>query len=291
MLALARWLVSLAVLGAASRAVAMADVTAAGDLYARAISAMNDLPQPAYLTYRLESSSEGLEIEPVVLHDAVWLGIRSGSTPDEWTLRHRTFDYQSEIVNTADGKRYVSQRSFFDPTWYGALRALREGMLDAQDPAAPRTSLGAATPTPGSTLRTIGVVSVMGSGLYQIEDRGEAACPDGSSGHALHLTSRTRDPGHQLTDVIVDLQSMRFCMLRFAAPTGFGFHGLVEQHYANVGGYWLQTDGLIDGTMRAFGVSMHHGVWRYRLLDMQFPASLPADAFSQDAPLPVASPP
>lgn len=84
----------------------------------------------------------------------------------------------------------------------------------------------------------------------------------------------------KLTDVIVESQSMRFCMLRFALPTGFGFHGIVEQHYANVGGYWIETDGLVDGTLRVFGIATHHGIWRYRLLDMQFPNTLPSDTFA-----------
>ena len=54
-----------------------------------------------------------------------------------------------------------------------------------------------------------------------------------------------------------------------------GYHGIVEQHYADVGGYWMQTDGILDGTMRAFGIAYHHGIWRYRLTAMQFPNSEP----------------
>jgi hypothetical protein len=212
----------------------------------------------------------------------VWLNIRPGSTSDRWTLRHRTYDYQSEIVSQSDGRRYVSQRSFFDPTWYGAYRALRLGMLYSQDPAEPRPSPGVATPTPDPSLKTIGAIKVMGPAIYDVDDRGSTVCPNGGPGRALHLTSRTRDPQHQLSDVIVDLPSMRFCMMRFGSAAGLGFHGIVEQHYGDVGGYWMQMDGFLDGTLRVFGVSTHHGVWRYRLLDMQFPSSLPPDTFAAD---------
>jgi hypothetical protein len=242
---------------------------------------MSDLSQPAYVTFRFEGTSEGLQVGLTVIHSQVWLLIQAGSTSAGWTLRHRTYDYQSEIVDAADGRRYVSQRSFFDPTWYGAFRALREGMLNAQDPAPPRPTPGPQTPTPipNPNLKTIGAISVIGPAIYRVEDRGPATCANGDAGHALHLTSRTRDPQHQLSDVIIDQPSMRFCMMRFGSPAALGFHGFVEQHYADVGGFWMQTDGLLDGSLRIFGISTHSGIWRYHLLDMQYPTALPPETF------------
>ncbi|HEV2643306.1 MAG TPA: hypothetical protein VGT98_11385 [Candidatus Elarobacter sp.] len=252
------------------------------EVYVRTLAAMSALPQPRYVAYRLESSSEGLQVDLATSGGQVWLNIRHGTAPERWSLRHRTYDYESEIVNGSDGRRFLSQRSFFDPTWYGAYRALRQGMLESQDPAPPHDPPPVEpTPTPGPVLKSIGMVSVMGPAIYDIEDRGSAPCPNGDSGRALHLTRRDKDPHHQLSDVIVDLQSMNFCMMRFATPSAFGFHGTVEVHYANVGGYWMQTDGLLDGTIRAFGVSMHHGTWHYRLVDMQFPSALPPEVFQQ----------
>jgi hypothetical protein len=273
-----------------SRSLAAANTRPARELYVQAIAAMSDLPQPAYVTYRLESSSEGLQVGLMTIAGQVWLNIRAGSTSDRWTLRHRTYDYESEIVSQSDGRRYVSQRSFFDPTWYGAYRALRLGLLYSQDPTEPRPSPGVATSTPDPTLKTIGAIKVMGPAIYDVDDRGTAVCPNGGPARALHLTSRTRDPQHQLSDVIVDLRSMRFCVMRFSSASALGFHGIVEEHYEEVGGFWMQTDGFIDGTFRVFGVSTHHGVWRYRLLDMQFPTSLPPDTFAHDAPPPPSVP-
>lgn len=267
---------------------AAADAPTAAEFYAKAVRTMSDLPQPAYVTYGLESTSAGLEVDLTTIDGGVWLLIHRGSTPDRWSLRHRTLDYESEIVNAADGKRYVSQRSFFDPTWYGAYRALRQGMLHVQNAAPPRPSPGAPTPDPG--LKAIGLVSVIGPGVYDVHDRGAAACPDGGDGHAFHLTSRTPDWHHQLSDVVVELRSMRFCMMRFNASSGFGFSGIVEQHYAQVGGYWLQTGGRLEGAERVFGIAAHHGEWSYQLTDMQFPAALPAEAFAPPTPAPAQSP-
>jgi hypothetical protein len=241
-------------------------------IYASALHAMNQLEQPAYVTYRLESSSEGLAVNLVSNSDGVWLGIHGGTEPSRWSLQHRTFDYQS-VITEETGRVLMTRRSFFDPTWYGAVRALREGMLNSQDDAAPRELPGPASP--GAPLKTIGVTAAMGPGVYTVRDLGPAACPSGSAGHELGFTRRDANALHQLSHAIVETSSQRFCMLRFATAGAFGFHGFVEQHYADVGGYWMQTDGLLDGNLRMFAIAGKHGVWRYRLLDMQFPSTMP----------------
>jgi len=41
----------------------------------------------------------------------------------------------------------------------------------------------------------------------------------------------------------------------------------------------MQTGGIIDGSLRAFGISIHHGIWRYRLTEMTFPGEIPHEAF------------
>jgi hypothetical protein len=214
--------------------------------------------------------------------DVVWLPGHDGSAPDAWTFRHRTFDYMNEIVHVSDGRRYVSARAVFDPTWYGAVRAMRLGMfLPGKQPlAAPRES----TEQTGDTaLKAIGSVSVMGPALYDIEDRGPRACPSGKPGHALHFTSRDSDYLHQLSDVVIEVSSARFCVVTFLAR-GAGAvvtSGSFEEHYADVNGYWVQTDGVLDGTWQASVLSRkRHGVWRYRFVDMSFPDTLSNDIFA-----------
>ncbi|MDQ2865421.1 MAG: hypothetical protein M3R51_04290 [Candidatus Eremiobacteraeota bacterium] len=244
---------------------------------------MSDLPQPAYVSYGLESQSDGLQIALITVQHLLWLSIESGSSPSHWLLRHRTNDYASEVVNIGDNRRYVTHRSFFDPTWYGSYRALRDGMLGYQDIEKPLSELSTApAAAPPTILKTIAVTAVMGPGIYDVHDNGTATCNNGDPGHALHLTPRTSDPKRQLTDAVVDLTSMRFCTIRYSWPSGFGFHGTVEEHFSSVGGYWMQTDGILDGTLRAFGISMHHGIWRYRLTNMQFPSTLPPQTFIRD---------
>src|ERR1700726_1147986 len=88
---------SLAVLSGGPRSVAAADPPSARDFYVQAIAAMSDVPQPPYVTYRMEGSAEGLQVGLTTISGQVWLNIRPGSTSDRWTIRHRTYDYQSEI--------------------------------------------------------------------------------------------------------------------------------------------------------------------------------------------------
>lgn len=240
---------------------------------------MRALPQPQYLTYTMEGDGDNLSIGLKVIRHLVWLEMTTGSAgfPSEWAIRHRTDDYASQITE-ADGRRLVSTRAFFDPTWYGAFRALRDGMLMYQRTDPPVSAYATPTPGPPSDLRTIAVVSVIGSDIYRVVDKGPATCTDGDPGQALHLISRERNPRHQLADVVVNLRNMHFCTMRFNISVS-GFSGSVEQHYSTAGGYWLQTDGIIETGVRALGIMIGHGVWRYRLTQLSFPASIPAETF------------
>ena len=53
----------------------------------------------------------------------------------------------------------------------------------------------------------------------------------------------------------------------------------MEPHYADVGGYWLRTDGTIESGVRALGIMLSHGVWHYRLYEMTFPPTIPPKTF------------
>ncbi|MGD0969753.1 MAG: hypothetical protein ABR949_15890 [Candidatus Aquilonibacter sp.] len=243
-------------------------------LYQQAIAAMSGLQQPAYLSYRIDGTGDGLAIGLVVIDGNLWLNMRGGSGTSAWQINHRTFDYTSAVDDVINGRTYITHRSFFDPTWYGTYRALHEGMLYSQDPAPPRTSPAPSASPMDLTLKTIAITSVMGTNIYRVTDAGPATCPDGAPGRALRLDSRDHDWRHQLNGVIVDDASHRFCMMRFGISEALGFHGIVEQDFADVNGYWIETGGLIDGTLRAFGIATHHGIWRFKLNDIAFPATI-----------------
>lgn len=246
--------------------------------YMSAIGAMSSLKEPPYISYTMRGEPRGLAVNLFTQRHFVWLDIHQGDETSDWQIRHRTDDYASEILQPS-GVRYVSGRSFFDPTWFGTYRALRDGMLGYQDIEKPVSERATPKPDISTRAQEIAVVNVMGPTIYWVQDRGAAVCPNGSAGHALHLRSRDRDPKHQLNDVTIDNQTMQFCLIRYGIADSFGFHGIVEQHFAQVGRFWMQTDGLLDGTMRMLGISMHHGKWLYRLDDMTFPERIPSAAF------------
>ncbi len=250
----------------------------AESLYLSAVKATSSRPQPVFESAILNSQDDGMPVQLVVRNHLVWLGIGSGSGPNSWQLRHRTDDYATEIIDE-NGARYVTGRSFFDPTWYGAYRALRDGMLNYQDIEKPVSAAATPAPQEASSMREIAAIHVMGPTIYSLEDRGAQACPNGSPGLALHLAARDRAPQHQLSDVTINTQTQEFCLLRFGVRDAFGFHGIVEQHFADVGGYWTLTDGMIDGTLRFFGISTHHGIWRFKLDDISFPRAIPPEVF------------
>lgn len=252
--------------------------------YAAAVATMDRVPQPPFVSYELQARSDNVHIALQTIGNNVWLQFQSGSAPTDWRVQHRTLDYESEVVDEgANGKRYISARPLFDPTWFGAFRALRDGMLGYQNADAQRDALTIAEPTaqPDASLHTIAAVSVIGPAIYAVEDRGTAACPNGDPGRALHLVPHEHDPRKQLSDVIVDLNSMRFCMIRFGWSGAGFFTGFVEQHYADVNGYWVVSDGLLDGTLRVLGIKTHHFIWNYRLSGMSFPQQLPPETFTR----------
>ncbi len=261
-----------------------ADQPTPRELYLQAIYAMNNLKQPKYITYRLVSINEGLRnnLRPAGRGQIEFV---HGTTTDSWTMSHRTQDYLTEMVDTTDGHRNLSNHPAFDPTWYGPYRSLRDGMIDYTDTGKPLMQPSSSTtPEPDPTLKTIGAVTVMGPAIYNIEDRGTVACSNGDPGHALHLWSRTKNWRHQLSDVVIDLKSMRFCMMRLTLSRPLDNRTTWELHFGNVGGYWMQTDGLIEGRGRLPGISTQHGIWRYKLVGVNFPNSLPAQTFDALAP-------
>jgi hypothetical protein len=256
------------------------------ELYRQALVAMNDLKEPAFVTYRLDGVSEGLRADlksnDCDGREITHIQFTLGNNAVRWTLRHRTEDSRTEIVDAVSGRRYVGN---IDPTWLTTYRQLRNPPVRFGPVGCPPRNEPTPAPSPvasaGPALKVIGTVVALGPGIYNVEDRGAVACSNGAPGHALHLWSRTNNPRQTLSDVVIELRSMRLCTIRFGVRDGavLGGAAVYEQHFADVGGYWMMTDGLLDVTARVVGIAAGHGVWRYRVSDFQFPASIPAETF------------
>jgi hypothetical protein len=323
------------------------------DLYNAAIKNMAALPEPPYVVYRLEgkpaSAIRPLQVKLRVNDKLVWLDGDASNANTTWFVVHRTSDFTSAILDE-NKHQYVSNRSFFDPTWYGAYHALHDGMfflypffsdhqpkpqpIPTPEPSitgGPKTITSVTVPAPGlykvqgtgsttrsavasgrqmpspapapiqtplaSNLKTIAFINVMGPGIYNIQDRGAAGCSNGDPARALHLTARTSPEKHQLSDVLIDLNFMRFCMVRFIAPGNA--QRIVEFHYAMVAGFWMQTDGVVAVTWRERVLpdlgprepgmvvlrekpELERRYWIYQLVIISYPTTVPDSVF--DAP-------
>ncbi len=261
------------------------ETPSATEFYRRAVVTMNELPEPPFIAFRYEGTGAGLRID-LATEPCEFFRWKLGDARTEWRIKSRTSDARAEFVDTAGNRTMMH----FNPSWVQTYRQLRSKPLrDAHDMCAP-PSLRPPDPITSDrksdpAVKTIGTVLAIGPGIYRVEDRGSAACPNGHAGHALHLSSRTHDPHHELTDVIVEVSSMRFCMVRFGTRLGVGFtsDATNEHYFADVGGYWMQTGGQAEFAGRIVGVASGHRVWRYQFVDIQFPTSLPAATFAPTA--------
>jgi hypothetical protein len=257
-------------------------------LYEAAIATMATLPEPPFIAYALEGQSDYIDGNPLeldLLTDGgfVWFQMRPGIAESRWTVLHRSRDFENSIVDD-DQRQFFSNRSFFDPTWDGAFHALHDGMYFLgyyskrwqPPPKSVATPLPEPTGAPPSDLRTIALLRVMGPQVYIVSDGGAVMCDNGDPGHSLHLKARSDPEAHQLTEAVVDVPLKRFCMVRFSEPDRMA--ASVEQHYATVRGYWMETGGIVTARFLR-GFRLRDFTWRYRLTGMTFPPSIPDTAF------------
>jgi hypothetical protein len=183
----------------------------------------------------------------------------------------------------------------------GAYTVRELGSAPRVTPSAAPSNCGPAAQIPlDPRLRTIAFLHVMGPAVYRQTDTGPAECENGDPGRMLHFTPRYDPQAHQLTDAIVDVQLMRFCMLRFKEPIR---GASVEQHYNDVHGYWVQTDGVVWDTfdMPVPGKSFQPNLgfptaitgdydtyreprkWVYQIQSVDFPSNVPDDSFGTHA--------
>lgn len=222
-------------------------------LYVRTVAAMQTMPEPAYVTYRLVTLDGGsIHLGMAVAEHELWIRVPPGnSSGTAWSVAYRTADSTSMVIDRT-GQRYVSKRSFFDPTWYGAYRSIHHGILflaqssqGASQPTQRAIATPAPTPTPDPALAVIAVTSA-DSALYNVKDRGTVTCPNGDPGRALEFAAKGDAQTYQLSAAAVDDTNGLFCILRFTdADQRLGLTDTVEQYYDRVGVYWMCIGGQI----------------------------------------------
>jgi hypothetical protein len=210
---------------------------------------MDALPQPAYIMYRLVTADD-VDMHVVLLQGRsdVWFSFPKGAGTSDLRVFHRRSSAQSIIVGAA-GKRYVTPRAFFDPSWPGAVNAMRDGMFfwgDAFQPGVTEVPTPSPSPSPPPGVRTIAVEEAATSTLYDVSDGGDATCENGDQGHALHLKARRDPERYQLTYAVVDIARNVFCTLRFSDQPSWKYLISDTEFYGEVGHYWVRMGGVFE---------------------------------------------
>ena len=297
---------SLALAGLFGPSRSFASVDATTQVYISTFEAMQNLPQPPFVRYRLVThNEEGLQVTLSIYNHDVWLSFRPGDVSSVWSVAHRSGDFASAVTDDS-GNRYVTDRSFFDPTWYSAYHAMREGMFfdapDSTQPAQHPIPTPRPSPVPDGGLQTITTV-ISNATLYSVRDGGSTTCPNGDAGHLLLFTPRGSRMQYQMSALIIDRVNHLFCEAAFALPSLDGTPLIDDQYYGELDGYWVRTGGRFIRLTRVtisnetpyvpnepgdtdIDVPQIRSTYTqtrtlsYRFIDMSFPAFIPAELFT-----------
>lgn len=159
-------------------AAALAAPPSPSDYYARAIAAMNALPQPAYAAFRLDLSARGAGIlancsggqSALVVGWGAHMQRRINLGGD-----YRLRDNAAALVEP-DGTYCNDRLALFKPSWLSIHDWLRYGLFDSPMRSASATAPASVAPAAG-TLHTIASVVALAPAAYDITDMGGAACP------------------------------------------------------------------------------------------------------------------
>lgn len=245
------------------------------EYYSQALRTMNALPQPKYATFEMDMQTRGIGIAAECNENkaAFALGWGRGLT-HSLTIRgaYRAAD-NAGLYQRAAGTYCADDIALFKPAWSSLHDWIRYGLFSPPSAAASN-----APQTANTNLPTIASVTAVAPSAYRIYDEGSQACPGGARGHALHLIAK-RDPDHYpLTDVVVEQQSLRFCMLRLRlfgeALAGTGAKGDTTVSMGQVGPYWMMTASHTAMSARLIGAAIKSMILDVHYRNMTFPGNL-----------------
>src|SRR5579862_3502566 len=225
--------------------------------YRSALAAMQSVVEPPYLTYRTTvPASDGTILISRGDDGRAELAVAAGESElQSWNVAYRDADGLASLT-LANGERVISQLAAFDPTWRGAFTWLRRGFGAALPGATPPPATTAPSPTPAeSAPPLLAIVRAINENAYDIRDGGETACGDGRPARVLWTTARSDALEHPMTRAVVDVQSRRFCGLRFherLPSPAVTFDLDIDLQMGPVGRYYLITGGNVSGAVRPY---------------------------------------
>ena len=255
------------------------------EFYRAALAQMQRVTEPSFVSYRTTVPSGHTSVVVRTDRDGyAKVSIRASTAiePERtWEVYYRGADGAASIA-LPDQPHAITTIPLFDPTWRGAFRWMRRGILGTQAEQPAQAAAPQVPDVTGTAPPVIAVVRAFGTSYYDVVDAGPLPCTDGRPGRHLHLIARSDPVEHPLTDVVVDLASMRFCTMRFHQTVKSGMNNGffdIDLHFADTGGYYLITDGRVTGGLRLFLLAAFRLDTTFAYDRIQLPASLPAALF------------
>jgi hypothetical protein len=251
-------------------------------IYLRAVRAMKDAPQPAYVTFHEEIA--GRNITLACTGDGIAVGIKHGDVTAAYDVSFRTSDggAVSQPVGAASAKPCPG--ALLIPAGSGIASL---GLPQASPSPGPSPTTAPADAQIGPPL--VAAVRVEGARYYHIDLAGLEQL---GANQVYHLKLRAyRDPDtHPLTDLYVDPQTF---LIREARGEGAGHYVIASARFAGivdfdrVGAYWLVEREYFEAAANALFV---HARFSATVAGSNFatPEDLPGVVFP--TPQPTASP-
>lgn len=247
--------------------------------YARALDVMNALPQPASATYDLDMRANvGMNTycpHPTETADSTAFSIGWGPRMKKHLIVHARYTLSGDRAEfqQSNGAYCRDDVALFKPEWASVDDWVRYGLLGtpAQLPKIPAAT---PAPAPAATIPTIATVKAIAPYAYRIYDMGARDCPNGSAGHALHLIARSDPDEHPLMDVVIERDTMRFCMMRFrlvgATVAGTGAKGDAALDFGESAGYWAVVHENMAISLRMLGAALKTFTFDFTFSNQQY---------------------
>ena len=246
------------------------------EVYLRCVEAMQSNPIPKYVSYDLKVYSNHINITRAydsAGYPTTTLHFGVGHEEDAYLVRYRASDGTSSMRDSATHDVTIGP----PVPWPLDFRSFGKH--------APSTgeTVTAGSVTTDSASSLLDQLSVNQCPQYRVTFAPNGVTPQS---YTLELTSISGDPNaHALRELVVDAASFRALAATFeVGQHHFLFGGTLRLRvaFAQVGDYWLNTDGVLTGRGHYAFVPLQ-GSYAYHATNFHFPARLPGRPFATTA--------
>jgi len=251
---------------------AMIGTASPAEAYANALAVMTALPQPASMKFAAGVTAQGVGIrlgndsKRAVFEAGFGSGFKNAAS---WRAELRTSD-NTATVRDERGTVLDVRSPLFKPVWRRAYEWAQYGLHGRPpEPVAAPT----AAPVADGDDNVIGRVIALKPSAYRIEDGVAEDCPNAAPGRHLHLIAVRLPQKYPLTDVVVERETQRICMMRFnlGESGALSLTGSFQLDFGEASGYWVIKTDTAHLLFRIFGMGTKHADVKFVYDDITFP--------------------